>query len=255
MLHAFDHRLVVRADHRDAQCSDYARDRRVDARIEHEVPQCQGEQDIGPVTRHAHPVEHHHRDHHARRGSKPAELYIRRVKQRDHHDRADIVDDRHGQQEQPQRCGAAIAQQAEHAHREGDVGRRRDCPAAQQFGVAADHPDIDQRRDRHARRRRQDRQAARLRGGELPLDPFALHLEPDDEEEHRHQPVVDPQVQIIELGDRGPGQFTVEQLLVFAGQRRIGREHCSGRDEDEQNARRGVADEERADGGKHEAKC
>ena len=253
MLHPFDHGLVIGADHGDAQRGDDAGDGGVDSRIQHEIPQDDCQQDVGPEPGHAHLVEHEHGDNHRARCSQPAELDVRGIEQRDHQHGTDVVDDRHREQEQPQRCGAAIAEETEHAHCEGDVGGGRDRPAAHQFTFAADHADIDQRGDRHSGNRCKDRQAARLGGRQLAFDPFAFHLEPDDEEEHRHQSVVDPQVQVVELRDRRPGQLAVEQLLIFARKWRIGREHRGSRNEDEQDAGRSVADEERADGGKNEA--
>ncbi len=253
MFHPFDHGLVVGADHRNAQRCDDAGDSGMDARIEHEVPQHQREQDIGPVARDAHLVEHHHGNHHRARCGQPAQLDVGGVEQRNHQHRPDVVDDCHGQQEQAERGGAAIAQQPENAHRESDVGRCGNGPATQQFGIAAHHADIDQCRHGHPGDGRENRQSPRLGGRQLSFDPFALHFEPDDEEEHRHQTVVDPQVKIVELRDRRPRQFAVEQLFVFARERGVGCQHGRRRNEDEQDASRRIAHEERADGGKNEA--
>ena len=125
--------------------------------------------------------------------------------------------------------------------------------ATQQFGIAAHHADIDQCRHGHPGNGRENRQSPRLGGRQLSFDPFALHFEPDDEEEHRHQTVVDPQVKIVKLRDRRPRQFAVEQLFVFARERGVGCQHGRRRNEDEQDASRRIAHEERADGGKNEA--
>ena len=54
--------------------------------------------------------------------------------------------------------------------------------------------EIDQRRHRHAGRRGDERQPPPRRRRQPAVEELALHLEPDEQEEQRHQPVVDPQV-------------------------------------------------------------
>jgi hypothetical protein len=53
-------------------------------------------------------------------------------------------------------------------------------------------PGVDGRRHQHAAERPRDRQGGALPAGELADQQLALDLEADDEEEHRHQAVVDP---------------------------------------------------------------
>ena len=77
------------------------------------------------------------------------------------------------------------------ADRERDVGRHRHAPA-DDAGLAEVEPDVDQRRDHHAAERADGRQGGALPAGELADQELALDLQADDEEEHRHQHVVDP---------------------------------------------------------------
>ena len=76
------------------------------------------------------------------------------VEQRDHDDRAEVVDDRDRRQEDLQRRRHARAEQQQDAERERDVGRRRDRPAAQRDRVAAVDRSVDRRRHQHAAERR-----------------------------------------------------------------------------------------------------
>ena len=70
--------------------------------------------------------------------------------------------------------------------------------------AAGDHGDEDQHRHQHAAERRRDRQHRGAPLPELADHELALDLEADDEEEQRHQPVVDPVAQVVlqvEAGD------------------------------------------------------
>ena len=61
--------------------------------------------------------------------AEPHQVEVGGVEDGDHHDRADVVDDRQRQQEQPGGRRDPAAEQAEHADRERDVGGHRDAPA------------------------------------------------------------------------------------------------------------------------------
>jgi hypothetical protein len=71
-------------------------------------------------------------------------------------------------------------------------------PRAGRDGLA--RGEIDERRGGHARERGQHRQAPPPRIGQRAVDDLALDFETHDEEEQRHQPVVDPRVQRAEPG-------------------------------------------------------
>jgi hypothetical protein len=121
------------------------------------------------------------------------------VEQRDDHDRTNIVQDGERHQEHLEPHGHAVAEERKHAEREGDVGGRGNRPALRGERIAPVEPKVDRGGQRHPARRR-ERGEHPLRGtGELACLHLAREFQPDEEEEHRHQPVVDPQEQ--RLGD------------------------------------------------------
>jgi hypothetical protein len=162
----------------------------------------EGEPDAGPdddVRRDEPDLEplHDHDDEQPAEGAgQPPQLEVGRVEHRDHQDRADVVDDREGQQEQPCRRRDPAAEQAEHPDRERDVGRHRDPPTPAGVAAACDR-DVDQRGDRHAPERSSDRQRGRARVAEVTADELVLDLQADDEEEDDHQRVVDPVLEAL----------------------------------------------------------
>ncbi len=84
---------------------------------------------------------------------------------------------------------------------------------------------IDQRRHHHAAGRRDPGQRPARPGGELPLEHLALDLEPNQQEEQRHERIVDP------VGDAERADFEVQPGKISLGQRRVG-------DEQRQSGRR-----------------
>ena len=94
-----------------------------------------------------------------------------------------------------------VAQQRQHAEGEGDVRRHGDAPAAVPRPAGVQRR-VEQRRHDHSAERSRDGQRRLPDGGELAGEHLALDLEADDEEEHRHQPVVD---QMVQRDRRGPG--------------------------------------------------
>ena len=84
--------------------------------------------------------------------------------------------------------------------------------------MARVHGEVDQRRDDHAARRRDPGQDPPWPGRELAVHDLALDLETDEQEEHRHQGVVDP-VQDGEAAD-----ICCQHGKVGRGERRVGGE-------------------------------
>ena len=70
---------------------------------------------------------------HRRRAAEHRQRELARIEERDDDDRAEIVEDRERRQEDLEGGRHARAEEREHAEREGDVGRGRDRPAAQQL--------------------------------------------------------------------------------------------------------------------------
>ena len=81
------------------------------------------------------------------------------------------------------------------------IGMPQPCGA----GSSRVERQVDQRRNDHAADRREDRQHRLAANRQLADEELALDLEPDDEEEERHQQVVDPvHERLAELPSRRP---------------------------------------------------
>ena len=97
-------------------------------------------------------------------------------------------------------------------------------------GIVPGGGEIDQRRHDHPAERGAGRQQRLPRLGELAVEQLALDLEPDQQKEDRHQPVVDPQQQRLldrEFADPHRGA-DAQQHIVGSGQGGVG-EHQSER--------------------------
>ena len=113
------------------------------------------------------------------------------VEQRDHAQRADVVDDGQGQQEDPQPGRVLGPDDRQRADQERGVGgdhhtpgtcvRRRDGLNSRKTTAGTMSPAIAATTGT----------AARARSVSSPMANSTLHLQPDDEEEERHQTVVD----------------------------------------------------------------
>ena len=159
-----------------------------------------------------------------------------RVEQGDHQDGADIVGDRQRRQEHPYPHGHPVAQKRNDAEREGDVRCHGDAPAGR-AGAPGVERGIQQRGDHHAAQRPGDRERGPLEGGELAGQHLALDLESHQEEEHRHQAVVDQVVQRRMHRQRPDGQreLRLPEVLVGVRPRGVGprQRHHDARQEDE----------------------
>ena len=159
------------------------------------------------------------------------------VEDRDDGDRDEVVHDGEGEQEGAQARGQVGADDGEHGEREGDVGRRRDGPAAVGVRVRSQHrddPEEDQRRHEdpaegcgHGDRGPRD-------GLELAHDELALELQPCDEEEDREQAVSGPvphgELEVSPLET----DLRVAQTFVEVAQRGVGEDqrHDGGEEQD-----------------------
>ena len=83
-------------------------------------------------------------------------------------------------------------------------------------GIAGVDRDIDQRRNHHAAGGGDARQDAARPGRQLAVQHLALDLEADQQEEHRHQPVIDP------VRDAERAEIGVQSGEIGVRQRRIG---------------------------------
>jgi len=121
------------------------------------------------------------------------------VDESDHDQRDDVVDHHDGEQERPQAFGEAWTNQRQGAQGEGGVGGHRHAPPARRRVAARDHQvqgdGPDHPADAREYRGDHTRAFAQLAHVELPAS-----LQPDHEEEQRHQPAVDP----LGKGQRDP---------------------------------------------------
>ena len=134
------------------------------------------------------------RDHGAEKQHTPAQsldIDAVGVEDGDDENRADVVDDGEGEEEDTELRGKETSQQREHAEREGDVGGEGNPPAAAVLPRAVEGEEDEGGHDhpadgRHHGKRRLPRLA------QLAMDDLSLDFEADNEEEDRHQAVVDP---------------------------------------------------------------
>ncbi|KQT58456.1 hypothetical protein ASG52_21595 [Methylobacterium sp. Leaf456] len=77
------------------------------------------------------------------------------------------------------------------------------------------HGGVDQGRRRHAAERGKPRQHPVGPGAQAPVEHLALDLQPDEQEEHRHQGVVDP------VQDRQGAEIRLQGCEVGVRQRRV----------------------------------
>ena len=138
------------------------------------------------------------------------------VEDRDHQDRAQIIDDGQGEQERAQRDRELGAYDREHGQRESDVGRHRDTPAGEGVGIAEgrDSDDVENGGNRHARQSGNDRDDRPPELAEAARDELVLELEPRVEEKDREQPVGRPDLKCqVQAEGLGP-QLDLGQFLV-----------------------------------------
>ena len=114
----------------------------------------------------------------------------------DDQQRPQVIEDGQGEQEHPQPRGYSRREQRQRPERERGVRRHRRPPAASPCAAGIER-EVDEHRRKHPAERchhgdRQPLALAELTGVEL-----ALGLEPDDEEEERHQAVVHPVAEVL----------------------------------------------------------
>ena len=174
----------------------HARDGGVDARLVGEQPCRQAERriereraDVQALAR----LDHEQAD---QCECEPPDRHAVAVEDGDDDDGADVVDHGDRQQEHLERHRDTAAEQREHPKGKGDVGGHRDAPTLLPR-IAGGDRQVEARGHHHATDRGEQRQqrgspVAQFAHGELPLD-----LEADDEEEERHQAVVDDMAQRV----------------------------------------------------------
>ena len=188
--------------------------------------------------------EDRHREHQRHHDDRLA------VDERDHQQCRQVVDDEHRQQEHPGPVRHVLAEDREHAEGERGVGGHRDAPPVRARPAGVERQ-VDQDRHDHPdqpRGQRQDEPASLAQVAEVELAP---RLEPDDEEEERHQPVVDPGPQVLRDAVRAEPDREVglpDRLVRRCVDVRPHQGHCDGAHQDPGAA--GLGEQERAQRGR-----
>ena len=140
----------------------------------------------------------------------------------DDDDGTEVIDDRQGEQEHLQRRRDTAPEQRHHPDGEGDVGGHRDSPPAA-FGSTGVEGEIDHCGHDHATEGGHRRQGGLAAVAQLADRPLAFDLQADDEEEDRHQPVVDDVVEVLGEMERPDGDVDRRrpQRLVTGAPRRV----------------------------------
>ena len=120
---------------------------------------------------------------------------VARVHGGDHHERREIVDHGQGEQEHADAGRRPGGDQRHRGEGERGVGRHRGSPPVP-TGAPGVEGQVDQDRQRHPGHRREHRDGKPAPLAQLAEVKLALGLEAHDEEEQRHQPLVDPGAQI-----------------------------------------------------------
>jgi len=175
--------MCFTATERDRQCSDDPGDGRVDAAGQHREPQDRRKHQVRPQPPHAGDVEERHHPGDDQRCAKRVNAKVGGVEQGDDQHRADVVDDGDGHQQQLDRRRRARPEQRENADGKGNVGRCGDRPAVDQRRIELDDADEDQRGQRHAGGGGDEWKAPLGSRRQPSFIPFALHLQPDQQEE------------------------------------------------------------------------
>ena len=176
---------------RQQQADRHARDRRMHARPEDADPHHGAEQHIGDRRHPAQPQQSD--DAQIGRGRHPQEhrLHRRGIGEGDHQQPEHIVDRREGQQHRAHGRRQSRREHRDDRQAERGIHRRHHAPA-----MRGRRTPVERQIDRHRHHQPADRARHRKQRGlarrERSLDEFALHLRPDDQEEQRHQQVVDP---------------------------------------------------------------
>ena len=171
------------------------------------------------------------------------------VENRDDEHRHQVVDDGQGEHENAEAAWNALAEERHAADDERNVGRHRNGPTAFPcFAVLKRQ--VDRNRCDHTAKRRGDGQCDLLGIAELSDDQLALDFEADDEEEDRHQPVVDPmgeRVRELEAA-HGDAKLVMPERVVRLGIGRVRRDQRDRRADQENDAARRLDVHERRQG-------
>ena len=212
----------------DGEGKDHAGERRVHTALEHAEPQQQAQEHIGCQAVVLRLVERDERDRHECGGAEPEQAGALAVEDGDGGDGDEVVGDGERREEDAHPVGHAVAEQRQHAQGERDVRRHGDSPAV--GGAAVIEDQVDAGGNDHATHGREHRQHRLARVLELTDRHLVLELDAHEQEEDRHEKVVDEEL------DREPGRPGTEPQVEWLFQKvmdrlvggRVGADH--GRD-------------------------
>ena len=199
----------------------------MDTGFQDKHPHDHTEQQDGGHTVNAAQVQPEHGQQRCQRHQQVVDLQFGCVEQCDDQDGPEVIENGECQQEHLERHGRAGPHKSKDAEGKGDVGGRWDRPTADRCGISPVECHIEESRDRHAAnsgRARQNHVAGVL---ELTFQEFALQFQTDEEEEDRHEPVIDPKDQrLLQAGViNGYGKITAKDTIVDRLQGRVGNDH------------------------------
>ncbi len=226
MLELLQHRPTADLPCRGEQPERDTGDGGVHTRLEGRQPHGHADDDVGPDVDHSDAAQDGHEAEQADGCGQPRQGHGLRVHHGDDPDGQDVVDDRDRQQQQFGPARHPVAEQSEHADREGDVGRHRDPPAPR-TRTAADQAQEQQRRQHDPTERSDRRQRRRPRVAQFSRDDLALDLQTYDEEEQHHQGVVHPVPQVLDEGEPAypQSQLDVPDRLIEVSRRTVRPDH------------------------------
>jgi hypothetical protein len=186
-------------------------------------------------------VGHHERREEHGPDAQSAPGNLRGVEERYHQHRHDVVHDGERRQEHLEGHRDPLSEQRQYAEGEGYVGGHGDAPARDALSSQVEGQ-VDQGRNRGPAHGCGHGQRGAAHGGQLAHEHLAFDLQPDDQEEDRHEPVVDPMRQI--LGQREVGhtyrQLGMPERRIALAPRRVGPDEGRDRGGDEEYAARGL---------------
>ena len=229
---------------RHGEAEEHTGDRRVHTGEQHEHPggdreHDQGDHDHCLGARVQHPAQHREGDDAQECQREREVVEVGREQHGDQYDADDVVEDREGEEEHPDRRRQAATEHGQHSEGERDVGRRRDRPAV--LVTSADgEREVDEDRHDHPARRA-DRRLQRPPGtAQLSAGELVLQLHRHREEEEREQAVRDPvREREVDLGTRDR-HVVVEELEHGGARGRIGDDESRrGREQQQQSGESG----------------
>ena len=174
---------------------DEAGDHRIDAGLVQRDPDPHAQQSRHlQASRDRHEAQPEQDREQAERDQQRHELDVLGVDGRDHDQRHEVVDD--DEREEPNAQARRLRRhQRQHAEGEGRVGRHRGAPAVRRCLSGVDR-EVDEHRHGESAERGQHRDRHAAPVAQLAQVELALRLEPDHQEEQRHEALVDPVAQV-----------------------------------------------------------